>query len=163
MITKNEARVLKRFLEEFSWLMESYSKIDLSKASELIDDSLNETKEIRKAVGAYESKNPNKHFLIGALPSLFMDQKIFRRNEDIAEFASSVLNIEIGRYSRSARAEVIGRVICQTVDLDDKKLDQLVKALAVLAKNDAKTNSIISKRESSNFSWNDIINELSSD
>ncbi|TOB02126.1 hypothetical protein CGK13_23925, partial [Vibrio parahaemolyticus] len=116
----------------------------------------------KKAVGEYESKNPNKHFLVGALPALFLDTDLFKRNQDIADFSKTVLGIELTRFSRSSRADVIGRVICATVDLDDEGLNVLVKALAVLAGNKEKTKQILRDRDGNDFNWNAVINELSS-
>lgn len=162
MKSKKELKTLLRFLEEFSWLMDSYSKIDFRNATSLIENLATDKSDAKEAVGEYESKNPNKHFLVGALPALFLDTDLFKRNQDIADFSKTVLGIELTRFSRSSRADVIGRVICATVDLDDEGLNVLVKALAVLAGNKEKTKQILRDREGSDFNWNAVINELSS-
>ncbi|MGF1727709.1 hypothetical protein [Photobacterium nomapromontoriensis] len=162
MKNKKELKTLLRFLEEFSWLMDSYSKIDFKNAASLIETATNEQSDAKDAVGNYESKNPNKHFLVGVLPALFLDSDLFKRNQDIADFSKSVLGIELIRFSRSSRADVIGRVICSTVELDDEKLDVLVRALAVLAGNKERTKQILRNKDDNDFNWNIVINELSS-
>ena len=69
---------LRRFLEEFSWLIESYSDLDLIETINKIEKMGYVPSEAKIAVGNYESSNPNKHFLVGVLPRLFIDKSIFR-------------------------------------------------------------------------------------
>jgi hypothetical protein len=160
-MTKQEILKLKRFIEELAWLMESYSKIDLKKAAMLIDESIGETSEVRKAMGAYESQNPNIHFLIGVLPSLFLDESIFKTNDDIADFAADILEVNIPRHQKKSKYEIIGHIVCETSRINEKRLDKLVRALSVLI-NDEKGKKIIAerKRDNSSFSWNDMIQSL---
>ncbi len=160
MITKTEAKKIKKFLEEFSWLMESYSKIDLTKASKLIDESLGETVAVRKLVGEYESPNPNKQFLIGVLPSLLNDTSIFPKNNDIANFAITVLRLNIPQYHKKSKYEIIGHIVCETSNLDEKGLGKLVNALSYIVKDDQKKRKIAERRSHNKFSWNEIIQEL---
>ncbi|PKD40452.1 hypothetical protein CWO84_09935 [Methylomonas sp. Kb3] len=163
MLSKQEILKLKRFLEEFSWLMDTYSKIDLKKASLLIDESLGETSELRKAVGSYESKNPNIQFLTGVLPSLFLDDSLFRTNDDIAEFASTVLKLEIPRHHKKSKYEIIGHIVCETNKLNEKELGNLVGALSLLV-NDEKGKEILAKKKKDDsFSWNEMIQTLTKD
>ncbi|WP_394174799.1 hypothetical protein [Thalassotalea litorea] len=161
MKNEKELRSLLRFLEEFSWLMDSYSKVDFKNVAYLIKSASDDKSDAKDAVGNYESENPNKHFLIGALPALFLDTELFKRNQDIADFSKSVLGIELKRFGRSSRADVIGRVICSTVELDDEGLDVLVRALSVLAGNKERTKQILRTKDGSDFNWNFVINELS--
>jgi hypothetical protein len=155
-----EIKKLKRFLEEFSWLMETYSKVDLKKAAQLIDESLGETSEVRKAIGVYESDNPNIHFLAGVLPSLFLDESLFKINDDIAEFASAVLKLNIPRHHKKSKHEIIGHIVCETNKLNEKELDKLVRALSLIV-NDEKGKKILAeKKKDESFSWNDMIQSL---
>lgn len=160
MITKTEAKKIKNFLEEFSWLMESYSKVDLTKAANLIDESLGETAAVRKLVSEYESPNPNKQFLIGVLPSLLNDTSVFPKNKDIANFAITVLKLSIPQHHKKSKYEIIGHIVCETSNLDEKGLEKLVKALSHIAKDDKKKEKIAERRRQNRFSWNEIIQEL---
>lgn len=163
MITKNEAKKIKRFLEEFAWLMDNYSSVDLKKASALISESVSDTNELRKVVGDYESPNPNKHFLTGVLPSLFMDSILFPSNDDIAMFASSVLNLDIPRYYKKSKYEIIGHIVCEANSLNDKGLDNLVNALSLLLKDDNRKKILNQRRNTNDFNWNNIIQTLTSE
>jgi hypothetical protein len=159
-MTKQEILKLKRFIEELAWLMDTYSKIDLKKASKLIDESLGETSEVRKAMGAYESNNPNIHFLIGVLPSLFLDESLFRTNDDIADFASDILEVNIPRHQKKSKYEIIGHIVCETSRINEKGLDRLVRALSVLVNDEKGKRIIAEKKKDSSFSWNDVIQGL---
>lgn len=160
MLTKSEANKLKRFLEEFSWLVETYSKLDFKKASVSIDENLGETSEVRKAIGIYESDNPNIHFLTGVLPSLFLDDTLFRTNDDIAEFASAVLGLDIPRYYKKSKYEIIGHIVCETNKLNEKELDKLVAALSRLVNNEIGKKLLAKKKKDGSFSWNKMIQDL---
>jgi len=163
MLSKQEINKLKRFLEEFSWLMDTYSNVNLRAASKLIDESLNETSRMRKAVGVYESKNPNVHFLTGILPSLFLDQMLFKTNDDIAEFASTVLKLDIPRHYKKSKYEIIGHIVCGANKLDDKALDKLVRVLSLLINNDKEKKKLALKKKDESFSWNEVIQSLIED
>ncbi|MCP4696796.1 MAG: hypothetical protein GY862_08095 [Gammaproteobacteria bacterium] len=163
MLSKQETQKLKRFLEEFSWLMDTYSKVDFKKASELIDESLRKTLEVRKAVGVYESKNPNTQFLTGVLPSLFLDESLFRTNDDIAEFASAVLKLKISRHNKKSKHEIIGLIVCETNRLNEKELDKLVQALSLLVNDEKGKKILVEKKKNSSFGWNEMIQSLIKD
>lgn len=158
---RNEFITLKRFIEELSWLLDSYSKIDIKSALNLLDAGIKEPIEAKKAIGNYQSSNPNKDFLVGVLPRLFNDQSLFPSNDDLADFALSILNIQIARYYKKSKFEIIGHIVCQVNNLNDEGLSKLVKALGVIAGDDKKMKELINKRTKENFGWNAIIQELS--
>jgi hypothetical protein len=160
MLSKTEINKIKRFLEELSWLMDTYSKIDLKNAALLINESLGETSEVRKAVGLYESDNPNIHFLIGVLPPLFLDESLFRTNDDIAEFASAVLNLSIPRHYKKSKYEIIGHIVCETNNLNEKGFDKLVRALSLIVNDDKKKQLLAEKKKDKSFSWNEMIQTM---
>jgi hypothetical protein len=160
MLSKQEITKLKRFLEEFSWLTETYSSVDFKKASLLIDDSLGETSEVRRAVGGYESKNPNINFLAGVLPTLFLDNSLFRTNDDIADFARAVLKLTIPRHHKKSKYEIIGHIVCETSKLDEGTLDKLVRALALLVNDDERKKVLVKKKNDKTFTWNEVIQNL---
>ncbi|MXS19891.1 hypothetical protein [Pseudomonas oryzihabitans] len=160
MISKADIRKTKRFLEEFSWLLESYKGINLNVISKLIDESASQTSEVRRAIGSYKSSNPNLHFLTGVLPSLFMDSSLFKNNEDIADFANTVLGLSIPRSHKKSKFEIIGHIVCEANNLNDNGLENLVKALSVLVSDESKKNQIAKRKNDISFGWNDVIQDL---
>ncbi len=148
-----------RFIEEFAWLLASYSDLDWKNFS-LLSKQWGSELEARVAVGGHVSSNPNKHFLVGVLPRLFNDPKLFPTNEDIATFAMTVMSLKIPRYHKKSKYEIIGHIVCQTDTLDDKELSKLVSALGKIAEGDETTRNLIRQRKEENFAWNSIIQEL---
>lgn len=150
-----------RFVEELAWLVQSYSSLDWKDVSRVLTQKLRGNA-ATAAVGSYVSANPNKQFLVGALPRVFMDDTLFPTNEDIAQFAETVMELRIPRFSKKSKHEIIGHVVCETDRLDDAKLARLVSALAALADGDTLTKNFIRERKAANFGWNAIIQELAS-
>jgi len=148
------------FLEELSWLMTTYSDLDFGALSNLVEKRIGEGFEAKAAIGGHISSNPNKHFLVGVLPRLFNDSYLFPTNEDIAQFALSVMDLNISRYHKISKYEIIGHIVCETDSLNDDKLSKLVKALSKLAEGDERTKNLIKKRKEENFGWNAIIQEI---
>jgi hypothetical protein len=148
-----------RFIEELAWLLASYSDLDWKNVS-LYSKHASSELEASVAVGGYVSSNPNKHFMVGVLPRLFSDPKLFPTNEDIANFAMTVMNLKIPRFHKISKYEIIGHIVCQTDTLDDKELSKLVRALGKIAEGDETTRNLIKQRKEENFAWNYIIQEL---
>ena len=118
------------FIEELSWLLESKRSLKLNDIPGILRNKLLAPEPIIGAANKYVSPNPNIHYLIGILPRLFQDLKLFSRNDEIAEFANDVLGIKISRIEKRSKYELIGLIVCEANELDDKKLDSLVKALS---------------------------------
>lgn len=156
---KERDRKARQFLEELSWLLESYSAVDIGFLSKALRSGMSKAA-VTSAVGGYASTNPNKQFLVGALPRVFMDETLFPTNEDIAQFAESVMELQIPRFSKKSKYEIIGHVVCETDRLDDRKLARLVFALSSLADGDARTKRLVRQRKAEQFGWNAIIQEL---
>ena len=81
----------------------------------------------------------------------------------IAQFAKDVLDIPVPRFEKRSKYELIGLIVCETDQLNDEKLDQLVRALSEITKNEEKLNRIRAASEANDFSWNDTIRQLSVD
>ncbi|HEX7636151.1 MAG TPA: hypothetical protein VF427_12845 [Noviherbaspirillum sp.] len=146
-------------LEELVWGMRG-SKLDyLADAARLLSVLGNHDTD-STIVKTYKSEDPNKHFLIGVLPRLFQDKKLFAQNEDIVDFAASALKLNMSRSEKRSRYEIIGKVICETDTLDEKQLTDLVRALEVLLNNRDKLEMMAEKKKSGRFSWNETIQEL---
>lgn len=110
-------------------------------------------------VASYKSPDPNKHFLIGALPRLLLDRDLFPSNDDIVEFSNVALKIEI-RAEKRARFEIIGKIVCETDLLDERQLTDLVRALERLVGDKDTRKIMLEKRKNGSFSWNETIQEL---
>ena len=149
------------FLEELGWLLESKKNLKLGQAVKDLKKLMRGPESALKVGSEYTSPNPNIHFLIGVLPRLFQDEMLFPSNATIAQFAEEVLNVPVSRYEKRSKYELIGLIVCQTDQLNDQKLEELVRALAQITKSEAKLNSIRSARESGQFSWNNTIRQLS--
>lgn len=148
------------FIEEFSWLLASKSKLDLSEIPDLLRRNILETSMDIHSTNKYVSPNPNIHYLIGVLPRLFQDEQIFLKNEDIVSFAKEVLKIDIPRADKRSRYELIGLIVCRSNDLNDKELEYLVDALAEITNNKSKFSEIINAKNTVGFSWNETIRKL---
>jgi len=155
-----DPRKLKSFLEEISWLLASYSDIDFKAMPQVLKKYFSAISDDGAAIRQYVSDNPNKQFLVGVLPRLFIDDSIFATNEDIAQFAKSVMKLELVRYNKKSRYELIGTIVCEANNLDDYELNELVRALALITKKMDTVKKFIIQRRNEHFGWNTIIQEL---
>lgn len=152
-----DLRSLKNFLEELSWLLSSHSKLDFRSALQALDQFTTPG----TGLGRYVSKNPNIHFLVGALPGIFSDQKYFPTNEDIVEFAVEALHLQISRWEKRSRYELIGLIVCETSNLDDEAVSRLADVLSKFVADDQKAKALFKSRAENKMSWNEIIQQLS--
>ena len=148
------------FVEELSWLLESKNKIKLNEIPEILRKNISDANDIRNTTKKYISVNPNIHYLIGVLPSLFKDTEIFQKNEDITNFAEEVLKVEVTRAGKRSRYELIGLIVCECTDLDDDTLETLVNALSKLTGNSEKRSQMAKEQASVGFSWNEAVRKL---
>ena len=164
---------------------DSFSKMDsLKKASIAIEDLMFAIQKIRpeqlkEVVGAlnwfvmdsksnsqsavaktYQSTDPNKRFLIGTLPRLLLDRDLFPSNEDITDFAEVALRLEMTRTEKRARHEIIGKIVCETENLDEQQLTDLVRALELIVGNKDRLATMIEKKKLGTFSWNETLQDL---
>lgn len=148
------------FIEELSWILDSKRKLKLSDIPEILRSQLHTDNQASSAANKYKSPNPNIHYLIGVLPRLFQDAKLFPKNEDIASFANDVLKIDITRVEKRSKYELIGMVVCECNELDDSKLEEMVNALAAITGSSEKINRFAEERKNTGFSWNETIRKL---
>lgn len=148
------------FIEELSWLLDAKKNLKLNEIPGILRSKLVVSDSTAQTVDGYISPNPNIHYLIGVLPRLFQDMKLFSRNEDIAEFANEVLGIAISRVEKRSKYELIGLIVCEANDLDDTKLASLVNALSLITGNSEKLDLMIKEKSSVSFSWNETIRKI---
>lgn len=147
-------------LEELLWFFESKRGAALKNLPSLLNQQIEEGSKVSAVAGQYASPNPNKNFLIGVLPRLFQDALLFPSNEDIAEFARTVLHVEISRFEKRSKYELIGFIVCQTNELDEQQLSDLVEALASITGSEEKLKRVALARKDGRINWNDAIQQI---
>jgi len=163
MKNKNEDLKIKYaidFIEELSWIMDSKKNIDLKDIPNILRSRLNYNKNINRVTEKYSSSNPNIHFLIGVFPRLFQDELLFPKNDDIASFAIEVLGINITRIDKRSKYELIGMIVCEVTNLNDKKLDDLVLTLIEIVDDKEMMKKVRFEKSGVGFSWNDFIRKM---
>jgi len=147
-------------LEDLVFLFKHNRAENFLAALDVINSLVDESESAKDSVVAsYRSSDPNKHFLIGALPRLFLDRDLFPSNDDIVDFSNIALKIEI-KAEKRARFEIIGKIVCETDLLDERQLTDLVRALEKLVGDKETRNVMLEKRKAGSFSWNETIQEL---
>ncbi len=155
-----DSRKLFLFLEELAWLLSSYSDLNIESAVKEMRSKTGHDVNASSVANAYVSSNPNKHFLVGTLPRILVDEALFPTNEHIAQFANSVLRVDIPRFHKKSKYELIGHIVCETNNLDDSALSKLVKALGIIIDGGEKIRKLVSQRQIQDFGWNAIIQEI---
>ena len=153
---RSDPRAIARFVEELSWLLSSYSDLDFKALGDLSSDIALSSRGTRNLF-AHGSQQPSARFLVGVLPSLFIDEKLFPSNEDIVEFAQYILDISIPRWQKKSKYELIGHVVCQTEQAPISRLESLVDALNRLVDKRGKARISAEKQRQSGASWNEVI------
>lgn len=93
--------------------------------------------------------------LIGTIPFLMQNKKIFEKNQDIADFAKK-LNIYIPSPEKKKREDIIGRVIIAIAEFDNLKLSELNRIIK-----DFKNKNYINKTKSNFFQdWEEAISNI---
>jgi len=92
--------------------------------------------------------------LIGTIPFLLLNQQIFEKNQDIADFANK-LGIKIPSPEKKKKEDIIGRVVSAIAKFDRKKIYELNIAIKSLKRSDV-------KKGKSNFfkDWEDAIKQM---
>lgn len=146
-------------LEDLMWSLKKLRVESIQDALDVIKDNIYESNN-RNSVNASKASNddePNKHYLIGVMPKLLQNKDLFPQNEDIYDFAISALEINITRFEKRSRYEIIGMIVCATCDLGDKKLSRLVKALESIIDNSDEIKNVVYQKQLNSFSWNEAI------
>lgn len=102
----------------------------------------------------------NVKALVGAMPLLLGDTDIFPSNEDIAKFAHEALSIEIPRWEKRSRYEMIGMLVMETINLGDAELRGVARLVSTLGGGGKALASFKKKSQQVGFSWNEAIRTL---
>ena len=158
--TKNSLERSLGFLEELTWLLETYRDVDAKSVRDIRSQVMHGFLLQGESLQRFRPENPNVFFLVGTLPAFFMDEDIFASNEDISEFARDTLGIEISRWEKKSKFEIIGHIVCIAATLDDRSIDRVVLALEKVAARDYGARTLIQERKKTGLSWNEVIQEL---
>ncbi len=103
-----------------------------------IDSAINKhsSQENNLLTDNYDQRNDLEN-LIGTIPFLLLNQKIFEKNQDIADFAEN-LGIHIPSPEKKKREDMIGRVVSAIARFDNKMIADLNIAIKSLKKTDIK-------------------------
>ncbi|WP_111900153.1 hypothetical protein [Aeromonas veronii] len=152
-------------LEKLMWTLRDLNPNVLKDAVNVINDTIKydsdrfNSGEKIDAIGnkVISRKNPNKGVLIGVLPRLLQNKDLFPQNEDIYDFARAALNLNISRYEKRSRYELIGMLICTINELDEDDLSYLVTALDKIIDDGEELNKVVIDKKNNSFSWNEAI------
>lgn len=150
---KNNLTETINFLEELSWVLDK-KKLNLK-------DVVASLRQINSAKTVEQNPMSTRH-LVGILPSLFLDEGLFPKKDDILEFADKVLNLKLSKEAKRSKTEYIGMIVCRVAaEEDDNTRKDLVDALESLIGNETKMKKVREEKNKPNFSWNDTIAKLS--
>jgi hypothetical protein len=147
------------FLEELSWLLEKKRTLPLKEISSYLRDIEN-INEYPLKLSSKNDDNKHSRFLVGVLPSLFLDEELFKSRDEILDFAETVLYLPISRSSKRSRTEYIGWIVCEVAKMNDSRLFELVSELENIISDDYKIKEVKKAKKEPNFSWNDTIKKL---
>lgn len=156
---RTEPRALFRFIEELSWLLSSYDNLDYKALSNLAHEYETAIK-FRNSI-AHQRVSQFDDPLVGVLPALLVDETLFPSNEDIAEFAEGLLSIEIPRWNKKSKYELIGHIVCHTNMAPPARREDLVLAIRNLLDDKTVNKNEARRRRKSGASWNEVIQVLS--
>lgn len=153
MKQNNKHNRILNFMQELSWITENYKDIAIKDIYRLLQESND------KGMTAGKLKADTK-YLVGVLPTIFQDNELFPKKEDILEFAKQELGIELNIQAKRSKIEYIGSILCKVSNENSGKLEQLVDTLDMLLNNESKMAELKRHRQEPNFSWNETIAKL---
>jgi hypothetical protein len=156
---RSDPRVFGRFLEELSWLMSSYDDLDFEALRRFAVDSASLSRKSSTLV-QQSDRSQTTIMLVGVLPSLFVDTRLFPSNEDIVEFGRSTMDIVIPRWEKKSKYELIGHIVCHADRAPVEKLAHLVAAIEGLVDDQSPARKRIQDQRRMGLSWNEVIQDL---
>lgn len=145
------------FIEDLCWLLDSKRNMNFADVAKMVDDVKKEEQNHKK-----ENIDRLSEDIIGILPRLLVDTTLFGSNKMLNQFADEILGIEIKNWEKRSRNEMIGVIICEIQESDNKKRGVSLYLLEnILAKKEE-----ISKFQKKNeteknpFRWNDVIHNI---
>jgi hypothetical protein len=146
-------------MEEFSWLMRSYEDLDFNALGSLSSELAILTRGSSQRLGRHKTSKLTSS-LVGSLPDFLVDEVLFPTNEDIAEFSVVVLNINIPRWQKKSKYELIGHIVCNVNEATPSQTSRLIEDLDQILDERGDTKHIIGKERKSGRGWNEVIQEI---
>lgn len=149
------------FLEEFIWLIDSKKEkgLELKKVPQLLRNLLDYN--LCNLDLNHNLPKSNDSYLVGVLPSLFLDKELFKDRAEILKFAEEVLKIKLSIAKNRSQTEYIGEIVCKVTKLNEFELSSLVNALSKIIGDKNKMEMMRKAKQQVNFSWNETIQKLS--
>lgn len=157
---RSEPKTLFRFIEELSWLLSSYEDLDFRALGALSENLALSQRTVQNLRNHTLGRPQTTQMLVGILPSLLIDEKLFPQNEDIIEFSGLALGITIPRWHKKSKFELIGHIVCSAEKADLRKLQQLVRILEDITDEKGETRKVMEAQRKSGLSWNEVIQRL---
>lgn len=151
-----ESQQFLNFLEEFCWLLDSNKEINFKNVSKYLNEYRNTW-----VHGVFKDKS-SEYNLIGVLPSILKDEDILPNNILLVQFASEVLALNIPRWEKRSRSEIIGLIICEVEDANKQRLNTLTEWSRNILKNKKEIKELQNnaKKSGNMFSWNETIQKI---
>lgn len=151
-INKNKEKRLLNFMQELSWVFDSFKDVNFKEAYEYFQQ--------QDTVATEHGLSDDTQYLVGVLPKLFQDKDLFPNKEDIIEFSEVVLDLHLSRAAKRSKIEYIGMIVCEVSNSNSKQLNRLVEALEKIVGNENQMQAVKSARKEPDFSWNETIAKL---
>lgn len=159
-LKRSDPRALARFVEELSWLLQSYEDLDFRALGSFSDQLIAVQRTASNLRSHSATRAPTTQLLVGVLPGLLTDESLFPTNEDVIEFSGTALGITIPRWHKKSKFELIGHIVCSTEQADPMRLQQLVRALGDIMSDRGETRRNLEAQRKSGLSWNEVIQRL---
>ena len=157
---RSEPKTLLRFIEELSWLLSSYEDLDFRALGPLTQQLALSQRTTSNLLKHSPNRAPTTQLLVGVLPSLLTDEKLFPSNEDVIEFSNAALGITVPRWQKKSKFELIGHIVCSTEQANPLRLQRVVHALGDLMDDRGEARRALQRQRQSGLSWNEVIQQL---
>ncbi|WP_424682711.1 hypothetical protein [Frateuria sp. YIM B11624] len=165
--TRSETEVALKtldLLQELVWAIRSREANELSSGvSYLRNLTLQEKLEKRKPEkkASLVERRSDLKALVGSLPLVLADAELFPSNEDIAKFAQEALRIQISRWEKRSRYEMIGMLVMESMSASPARLREVAGLLNRISEESDSMDEIKRSARQTGFSWNEAIRKLS--
>lgn len=156
---RSDPKDLSRFVEELSWLLKSFDDIDYNALAELSHD-MSHIGSSNVRLSSRKSIDRRTAVLVGVLPDFLMDTILFPTIEGIVEFSDAALGLEIKRWQKKSRYEIIGQIVCHTNDASPERLRNLSNLFEEMQDSRAPLRKSMVQNRESGHSWSEVIGRL---
>lgn len=156
---RSDPRELARFIEELSWLLKSFDGIDYGALADVSQD-FELIVRSSKPIGSERQVNSTTRLLVGLLPGFFMDIALFPSNEDIVEFSQAALGLQITRWQKKSRYEIVGQIVCHTNEASPSRVRTLSGLIEEMQDRRTNVRRVIEVTRSEGRSWSEVIERL---